>query len=233
MDTKELRRAYATLGLDDRASLSDARTAYLTWVDLVAETPLPAESDDEPATAGTTDLLHHELDLAWHAIEEAHKAGVLFPRQARGCQACGAMPAVRVTTHFVGPGRLRRRLFTESSVLCRDCGLEAARAARRVGLRSGWLGPIANLRALTRNSTEVAFLSRLKPSTRPGRRPPAATEPQRAPGLVGNRAVGAFAGIAAVVLTVGVVFPTGGGNEAPANAPTTTQANTLGGTAKG
>src|SRR3954469_9998083 len=82
MDVKELRRAYATLGLDDHATLGQARDAYLIWAALLAE-PAGSESP-EPAQAAaraTADLSHHELDLAWHAIEQAHEHGVLFPRR--------------------------------------------------------------------------------------------------------------------------------------------------------
>ena len=165
VDTKELRRAYATLGLDERASLADARIAYLTWVTLVSDPPAaPADGESDESVDAPIDLIHHELDLAWHAIEEAHELGVLFPRQSRGCQRCGTNPAVRVSPHRVAPGRVRRRVVSDSSVLCRACGMKAVRNARRECLRSGWWGllaPFANLRALTRNSTELAFLRRM------------------------------------------------------------------------
>ncbi|MGQ0464357.1 MAG: hypothetical protein ACT4QG_03440 [Sporichthyaceae bacterium] len=229
MDTKELRRAYATLGLDDRASLAEARVAYLTWVALMAE-PIVSGEDDQDDVDAPIDLLHHELDLAWHAIEQAHKAGVLFPRQQRGCQGCGASPAVRVTTHFVGPGRFRKPILTESAVLCRECGLRVARAARRTA-RSGWRGilrPVGTGKAWTRNSTEIAFLRRLK-SGRPA--PKLAVEPTSqtgVPGLVGHRAVAVLASIAAVALMVGIALPTGSGASQEPTAPTTSQANSLG-----
>lgn len=235
LDTKELRRAYATLGLDDRASLADARVAYLTWVALIDDAPVPGNADeDEDEDNAPIDLLHHELDLAWHAIEEAHRHGVLFPRQQRGCQGCGALPAVRVTTHFVGPGRLRKPIHTESAVLCRECGLRVARAARRTA-RSGWRGvlaPIGTTRAWTRNSTEIAFLRRLKsskPEPRLAVEPAAAT---RTPGLAGNRVVAVLAGIAAVVMTVGIALPTGSSADSEPTGPAAVQANSLGGPAK-
>lgn len=234
LDTKELRRAYAALGLDDRASLAEARVAYLTWVDLIAEPIVSADSYKDDVNA-SVDLLHHELDLAWHAIEEAHRHGVLFPRQQRGCQGCGASPAVRVTTHFVGPGRLRKPVRTESAVLCRECGLRVARAARRTA-RWGWRGalsPIGTTRAWTRNSTEIAFLRRLK-SGKPA--PKLAVEPTRepgTPGLAGHRLVAVLAGIAAVVMTVGIALPTGSGAAHEPTGPATVQSNTLGGPARG
>jgi hypothetical protein len=222
VDTKELRRAYATLGLDERATLAEARIAYLTWVTLVAETPAPVIGEEDEATGpAPIDLIHHELDLAWHAIEEAHKLGVLFPRQSRGCQRCGASPAVRVTGHRVGRGRVRRHIVTDSSVLCRGCGLKAVRAARSECLRSGWWGllaPFTNLRALTRNSTELAFLRRMP---RPEKeRAAAEAEPNRAPGLAGHRLVGFAAGLIAIALAVGIAVPLGS-DDAPADGPTT------------
>lgn len=222
VDTKELRRAYATLGLDERATLAEARIAYLTWVTLVAETPAPVVGEEGEGTASApVDLIHHELDLAWHAIEEAHKLGVLFPRQSRGCQRCGASPAVRVTRHRVGRGRVRRNVVTESSVLCRGCGLTAVRAARSECLRSGWWGllaPFTNLRALTRNSTELAFLRRMP---RPEKEKAAIeAEQTRQPGLAGHRLVGFAAGLIAIALAVGIAVPLGS-DDAPADGPTT------------
>lgn len=226
VDTKELRRAYATLGLDERATLADAKIAYLTWVTLVSEAPSDTgDEESEPAAEPVlVDLLHHELDLAWHAIEEAHKLGVLFPRQHRGCQGCGQNPAVRVTRHRVAPGRVRRRVLTESSVLCRGCGLKAVRAARKECLRSGWWGllaPFTNLRALTRNGTEMAFLRRMpkpEPRVKVEEQP---VETGRAPGLAGHRMVGWAAGAIAITLAVGIVLPLGSNSEDPATGPTT------------
>ncbi len=235
MDTKELRRAYATLGLDERASLDDARIAYLTWVTLVSEAPASearpeAEADAHATPAPGIDLIHHELDLAWHAIEQAYELGVFFPRQARGCQQCRAHPAVRITNHTVAPGQLRRRVLTDSAVLCREHGLAAVRDARRQCVRSGWwglLGPISTLRALTRNSTELAFLRRMKPAT-PAR---ARMEPTGAQGLAGHRLVGWAAGIIAVTLAVGIAVPIGSSEDAdPGTGPTV--ARTIDGPAK-
>lgn len=225
MDTKELRRAYATLGLDERATLAEARVAYLTWVTLVVEAPEAStdEKETEELPQSAVDLLHHELDLAWHAIEEAHQLGVLFPRQSRGCQRCGTNPAVRVTRHRVGPGRVRRRVLTDSSVLCRRCGMKAVQAARSECLRSGWWGllaPFTNLRALTRNRTELTFLRRMprRENARPKLEAPR-VEPSRAPGLAGHRVVGWAVGLIAVALAVGIAVPLGS-DEAPAQGPT-------------
>lgn len=231
MDTKGLRQAYAKLGLDDRASLAEARIAYLTWVALVAEASASTGKADENVEV-PVDLIHHELDLAWHAIEQAHEHGIVFPRQARGCQACGAKPAVRVTTHIVCPGRLRHRLSTSSAVLCRDCGLRTARDARRVCLRSGWRGllaPFATVRALSRNGTEVAYLRQRKPATTAS---PGATErAPRAQGLAGHRLVPLVAGFAAIALTVGIALPTNSGADAdPGTAPSIVQGGVEGST---
>jgi hypothetical protein len=168
MDVKELRRAYATLGLDDHSTLAQARDAYLIWAALLAE-PAGAESDGQAQAAARAgaDLSHHELDLAWHAIEQAHEHGVLFPRRPRGCQQCSATPAVRVTLHSVAPGGFRARSTVHNALLCRTCGLEAYRRVQRETRRRGWWGvlaPFANLRAITRNSTEKSFLRRVEPT---------------------------------------------------------------------
>lgn len=214
MDTKELRRAYATLGLHDGASLAEARVAYLTWVALIGEASALSR-DGEENVGGPIDLIHHELDLAWHVIEQAHEDGILFPRRPGGCQACCLKPAGRVTTHSVGPGRLRHRLSTSSAVLCRDCGLRTARAARRACLRSGWRGllaPFATARALSQNGTEIAYLRQTGKNNTASLGAPESAP--RAPGLAGHRLVGLVAGFAAIALAVGIALPTKSGPEA-------------------
>jgi hypothetical protein len=155
-----------TLGLDEHATLSQARDAYLTWVCLLDHDRTPIAFVDADAVP---DLLHHELDLAWHAIEQAYQHGVLFPRQARGCQECTGTPAVRVQLHSVAPGGVRARTSTYAALLCRDCGLEAGRRIQRANLRRGWWGvlaPFANLHAIWRNTAELTFLRRVEAPTR-------------------------------------------------------------------
>jgi hypothetical protein len=232
MDVKELRRAYATLGLDDHASLAQARDAYLIWAALLSE-PLSADAEEveaETARAAArcaADLSHHELDLAWHAIEQAHEHGVLFPRRPRGCQQCAATPAVRVTLHSVAPGGFRARKTLHNALLCRTCGLETYRRVQHETMRRGWWGvlaPFANLRAVTRNSTEKAFLRRVEPALprqprRGARR--SAVAVRRGGGWQGNRMAAWLTALAAIALMVGIFLPAG-------NAP---QQVTPGGTA--
>src|SRR5882757_9872242 len=45
MKVKELRRAYATLGLDDNATLTEARDAYLAWVGLLGDGIVVSENE--------------------------------------------------------------------------------------------------------------------------------------------------------------------------------------------
>jgi hypothetical protein len=217
MNVKELRKAYVTLGLDEHATLSQARDAYLTWVCLLDHDRTPIAFVDPEAVP---DLLHHELDLAWHAIEQAHHHGVLFPRQARGCQECTGTPAVRVQLHSVAPGGLRARTSTYAALLCRDCGLTAGRRIQRANLRRGWWGvlaPFANLHAIWRNTAELTFLRRVEAPTR--RR---ANVRRTAPVARGrwykrrermdSLGFGMFAALAATALLVlGVVVPFSGG----------------------
>jgi hypothetical protein len=164
------------------------------------------------------DLLHHELDLAWHAIEQAHEHGVLFPRQPRGCQQCRSTPAVRVTLHSVEPGGFRARTKATSVLMCRECGLRACRETQRQTLRQGWWGalaPFANLRAITRNSTERAFLRRVEPAA-PRPRSGAGETPRRnwrKHDVGGDRRSVLLAGLAAAALILGVTIP--GGTTSP------------------
>jgi hypothetical protein len=216
MDVRELRRAYATLGLDDDASLAQARDAYLIWAALFSEAAAGQTGDDGRA-AVSADLCHHELDLAWHAIEQAHEHGVLFPRRARGCRQCGVTPAVRVSLHSVAPGGLRARSTVHNALLCRACGLATYKQVQRETLRRGWWGvlaPFANLRALTRNHTEKVFLRRLEPSVpRQHRRAARLTQQPEGPdtrdGWSGNLMVAWLTALAAIALILGFVLPTG------------------------
>jgi len=216
MDVKELRRAYATLGLDDHATLTQARDAYLIWAALLTEPLTPTDDDTTAALAASTNLCHHELDLAWHAIEQAHEHGVLFPRRPRGCQQCAATPAVRVSLHSVAPGGVRARSTVHNALLCRACGLAAYKRVQRETTRRGWWGvlaPFANLRAIARNSTEKAFLRRVEPSVpRQPRRSRLAQSVERRNyrgGWAGNRMAAWLVALAAIALIVGIVLPTG------------------------
>jgi hypothetical protein len=221
MNVKELRKAYVTLGLDEHATLTQARDAYLTWVCLLDHDRTPIVFADPEARP---DLLHHELDLAWHAIEQAHQHGVMFPRQARGCRRCGGTPAVQVTLHSVQPGGFRARTSTSSERLCRDCGLEAGWRTQRANLQRGWWGvlaPFANLQAIGRNSTELAFLRRLEPADR--RRPRAGGRPAAATRLrwyqrrdiSDRRGFALLTALAVIVVLFGVVLPVGSGSGGP------------------
>jgi hypothetical protein len=220
MNVKELRKAYVTLGLDENATLTQARDAYLTWVCLLDHdrTPMFPDPDAIP------DLMHHELDLAWHAIEHAHQHGVQFPRQARGCRQCGGTPAVQVTLQSVQPGGFRARTSTSSERLCRECGLEAGWRTQRANLKRGWWGvlaPFANLRAIGHNSTELTFLRRLEPADR--RRPRAGGSPVAAARLrwyqrrdmSDRRGFALLTALAMIVLLFGVILPVGSGSGGP------------------
>jgi hypothetical protein len=212
MDVKELRRAYATLGLDDHSTLGQARDAYLIWAALLAEPPSSESAEPAQAAArATADLSHHELDLAWHAIEQAHEHGVLFPRRPRGCQQCAATPAVRVTLHSVAPGGFRARSTIHNSLLCRTCGLEAYRRVQQETRRRGWWGvlaPFANLRAIMRNSTEKAFLRRVEPSVpRQSRRAARRSELGRHDAWAGRGMAALLTTLAVILLIMGLVLP--------------------------
>lgn len=91
MQVDELRRAYATLGLAEHATPTQVRNAYLTWVELL-EAGMAGTSTD----GASTDLSRHALDLAWHAIEQAHTRGPRVPRQTQRTQeptTVGVAPA--------------------------------------------------------------------------------------------------------------------------------------------
>lgn len=226
----ELRRAYATLGISEDATLEDARAAYATWSMLLAELTVTvdgagAELASEPVAAdgGTQALLaRHELDLAWYAIEQAHIDGALFVRRARGCSECGRTPAVRVTLFSVRAQGLRTRRVTISALVCRDCGLDACARVQGDNLRRGWWGalaPLHNLRAIVRNGGERRFLRRIdSPAVR---RPALPIDgdlyaiPRR---RLGARLLALITGLAAIALIVGLAVPVASG-EAPAQQP--------------
>ena len=225
----ELRRAYATLGVSESATLEEARAAYSTWLILLTDLTVsvdgcgtersPELSTEAPARTPEQALFaRHELDLAWYAIEQAHTDGALFVRRARGCSECSRTPAVRITLHSVSSPGLRSRRTTVSALVCRDCGLQAVRRIQRANHRHGWwgvLGPVWNLQAITRNSSERSFLRRVEaPSRRPG---PGSGGSPADPHLItprrrSVRVVGWLTGLAAVAMTVGMAVPASSGH---------------------
>lgn len=239
----ELRRAYATLGISDNATLEEARAAYGTWSLLLADLAVVVEgagtegaesSASAHPSRQTSDALfaRHELDLAWYAIEQAHVDGALFVRRARGCSECSRTPAVRITLHSVRGSGLRTRKATVSALVCRECGLEAVSRIQRDNRRHGWwavLAPMWNIQAITRNSGERRFLRRVDaPSRRQAPAPRRSEEDlytiRRRPRAV--RLLGWLTGFAAIAMTVGMAVPTSSGNpDAPAQ-PTSTSTST-------
>lgn len=243
--TTELRRAYATLGISENATLEEARAAYSTWsmllIDLAvvgdASVAEGANSSNE-ASARTPEQAHvqaifarHELDLAWYAIEQAHIDGALFVRRARGCSECSRTPAVRITLHSARGAGLRTRRATVSALVCRDCGLEAIARIQRDNRRYGWWGvlaPIWNVQAITRNAGERRFLRRVDAPPRRSAPTPRVSEEdlytiKRRPRSV--RILGWLTGFAAIAMTVGMAVPASSGDPdvpIPANATTST-----------
>jgi hypothetical protein len=233
----ELRRAYATLGINDSATLEEARAAYSTWSMLLADLAVVVDgsgaelSAEAPARTPEQALFaRHELDLAWYAIEQAHIDGALFVRRARGCSECSRTPAVRITLHSVGGTGFRSRRATISALVCRDCGLEAVARIQRENRRHGWWGvlaPIWNMQAISRNSGERRFLRRVDaPPRRPAPGPRVSEEDLylEKPRRRSVRVLGWITGLAAITLTVGMAVPASSGDPdvpVPADAPTT------------
>jgi hypothetical protein len=235
----ELRRAYATLGIDDNATLEEARAAYSTWSMLLGELAVvvdgsgaefAAEASAHPSrqTADHALFARHELDLAWYAIEQAHIDGALFVRRARGCSECGRTPAVRITLHSVRGSGVRTRKATVSALVCRDCGLEAVSRVQRDNRRHGWwavLAPMWNIQAITRNAGERRFLRRVDAPPRRQAPAPRVSEEdlytiRRRPRTV--RLLGWLTGFAAIAMTVGMAVPTSSGNPDAPVQPTST-----------
>ncbi len=239
----ELRRAYATLGIGNDATLEEARAAYSTWAMLLSELAVAidghgtergaeraAGSAAEPTEAHLPEqaiFARHELDLAWYAIEQAHIDGALFVRRARGCTECGRTPAVRVTYFSVRGTGLRTRRVAISALVCRECGLDACARVQRDNLRRGWWGllaPFHTMRALTRNAAERRFIRRVEAP--PRRRAPAPrpaeedlyTLTRRRPGV---RLLGWLTGLAAIAMTVGMAVPASSGDPQTPEQPTT------------
>ena len=231
----ELRRAYATLGIGESATLEEARAAYSTWSMLLSDLAVVGDSSGAEAGAQGTEgvgrspepahapgmFARHELDLAWYAIEQAHIDGALFVRRARGCSECGRTPAVRITLHTVQSGCFRARRTTTSSLVCRDCGLAAVADAQRQNRRHGWwntLGPVWTVQALTRNAGEGRFLRRVDaPPRRPAPGPRMSEEDLYAPRPRRRsvRILGWITGLAAIGLTVGMAVPVATGDHEP------------------
>ncbi|MBA3744206.1 hypothetical protein [Sporichthya sp.] len=235
--TTELRRAYATLGISENATLEAARAAYSTWSMLLADLAVVGDASvtEGEASARTPEQAHvqsifarHELDLAWYAIEQAHIDGALFVRRARGCSECSRTPAVRITLHSARGAGLRTRRATVSALVCRDCGLEAVARIQRDNRRYGWWGvlaPIWNVQAITRNSGERRFLRRVDAPPRRSAPAPRMSEEDlytitRRPRSV--RILGWLTGFAAIAMTVGMAVPASSGDpETPAPASST------------
>jgi hypothetical protein len=240
----ELRRAYATLGISDSATLEEARGAYSTWSMLLADLAVvvdgsgaelsaeaPARSPEQ--TPFQAMFARHELDLAWYAIEQAHIDGALFVRRARGCSECSRTPAVRITLHSAHGAGLRTHRATVSALVCRDCGLEAVSRIQRDNRRRGWwgvLGPIWNIQAISRNSGERRFLRRVDaPPRRQAPAPRVSDEDlytiRRRPRTV--RVLGWLTGLAAIAMTVGMAVPASTG-DTHTPAPATTVSTSAG-----
>ncbi|MGQ0632733.1 MAG: hypothetical protein ACT4P1_17090 [Sporichthyaceae bacterium] len=178
-----LRRAYATLGVHESASLETARAAYATWSSLLTDPSfgidpgIDSEVTNRVQSGGGDTaqavLARHELDLAWYAIEQAHAEGSLSVRRPRGCSECGALPAVRITFSSVRGAGLRTKRATISALVCQECGIAACNRAQRETWKRGWwslLGVFFTLRALARNASERRFLRHIEPPQRPRRR---------------------------------------------------------------
>jgi hypothetical protein len=239
----ELRRAYATLGIGENATLEEARAAYSTWSMLLTDLAVVVEGAGAESAASAHPsqqsndhalFARHELDLAWYAIEQAHVDGALFVRRARGCSECSRTPAVRITLHSVRGAGFRSRKATVSALVCRDCGMDAVARIQRDNRRHGWWGvlaPMWNIQAIARNSGERRFLRRV--DAPPRRQPPAPRVSEedlytirRRPRSV--RVLGWLTGFAAIAMTVGMAVPASNGNAdipVPANS---TQANPAG-----
>lgn len=240
----ELRRAYATLGISDNATLEEARAAYATWAMLLVDlavsvdggngvergpTSTPAEAV-EAASPEQALFARHELDLAWYTIEQAHIDGSLFVRRARGCTECSRTPAVRVTFFSVRGAGVRTQRATVSALVCRECGLDACARVQGDTARRGWwslFGPIHTVRALSRNAGERRFLRRVDAPPRRQAPSPRPSEEdlytiRRRPRSV--RLLGWLTGLAAIGMTVGMAVPASHG-DAP-DAPTQPGAST-------
>lgn len=223
--TTELRRAYATLGIDENATLEEARAAHATWSMLLADLAVVvegsgAERNAHPSQQSADHALfaRHELDLAWYTIEQAHVDGALFVRRARGCSECHRTPAVRITLHSTRGNGLRTRRATVSALVCRDCGLEAIARIQRDNRRHGWWGvlaPVWNIQAITRNAGERRFLRRVDAPPRRSAPGPRNSEeqfyfPARRPRSV--RALAWLTGATAIAMTVAMAVPVSKGD---------------------
>jgi hypothetical protein len=224
----ELRRAYATLGISENATLEEARAAYSTWSMLLTDLAVVGDSGaevDAEGSARSPEQAHveaifarHELDLAWYAIEQAHIDGALFVRRARGCSECGRTPAVRITLYSARGAGIRTRKATVSALVCRDCGMEAVARIQRDNRRHGWWGvlaPIWTLQAIARNSGERRFLRRVDAPPRRQAPAPRVSEEdlytiKRRPRSV--RFLGWITGLAAIAMTVGMAVPASSGD---------------------
>ncbi len=245
----ELRRAYATLGISDSATLEEARTAYSTWSMLLADLAVVTDGSSGADVSGeararTPEQAHaqamfarHELDLAWYAIEQAHIDGALFVRRARGCSECSRTPAVRITLHSARGNGFRTRRATVSALVCRECGLAAIARVQRENRRHGWWGILApawTAQAITRNSGERRFLRRVDAPPRRSAPAPRVSEEDLylfAPRRRSVRVLGWITGLAAIAMTVGMAVPAASGDPdvpPPASTSSSTSSSTTG-----
>jgi hypothetical protein len=210
----ELTRAYAILGVGDESSLEDVRTAFVTWWYLYSGNPmseapemghaLSTEDWDDPATM----LALHELDMAWHAIEQAHVRGSIRSSRRASCEECGSGPATRVTFTRVKAKGLRAQNEVTSSVLCRDCGLDAFRTIEGEKRPFSIAGPLQAKRAHKRNAAEARALRQIDALGSDVVDASAALgDPPR---LSGRRLVPWLTGLAAIALAVGIAVPAAG-----------------------
>jgi hypothetical protein len=217
----ELTRAYAILGVGDETSLDDVRTAFVTWWYLYSGSPmseapevghaLSTEDWDDPATM----LALHELDMAWHAIEQAHVRGSIRTSRKATCEECGSGPATRVTFTRLKAAGLRARTEVTSSVLCRDCGLDAFRAIEGTKRPLSLTAPLLRTRVSKRNAHEARTLRQIDVLGSDVVDASAALgDPPR---LSGKRLVPWLTGLAAILLAIGIAVPAAGSGGSAAN----------------
>lgn len=220
----ELTRAYAILGVGDESSLEDVRTAFVTWWYLYSGSPmseapemghaLSTEDWDDPATM----LALHELDMAWHAIEQAHVRGSIRTSRKASCEECGSGPATRVTFTRLKPGGLRARTEVTSSVLCRDCGLDTFRAIEGAKSPLSLATPLLRARVGKRNAAEARALRQIDVLGSDVVDASAALGDPPRLSRSGKRLVPWLTGLAAILLAIGIAVPAAGshGSETPA-----------------
>lgn len=225
----ELTRAYAILGVGDESSLEDVRTAFVTWWYLYSGSPmseapevghaLSTEDWDDPATM----LALHELDMAWHAIEQAHVRGSIRTSRKASCEECGSGPATRVTFTRLKPAGLRARTEVTSSVLCRDCGLDTFRTIEGEKRPLSVTAPLLHTRVHKRNAAEARALRQIDALGSDVVDASAALgDPPR---MRVKRMIPWLTGVAAIVLAIGIAVPAAGSGNAETPPPGQPQAS--------